>query len=115
MYRIGNTKLMLDDAVAGNGDDEGESKTEKLMKSSLLSVLRKQFEKEEEDGADGTADSAENAEPTASANPTTKGIASDRSAPDIVIVDSDIEMADGENKNENGRLEDAAKTAAIVV
>lgn len=110
MYRIGNTKLMLDDAVAGNGDDEGESKTEKLMKSSLLSVLRKQFEKEEEGGADGTADSAEDAEPTASANSTTRSLTS---APDIVIVDSDIEMADGENKN--GRLEDAAKNAAIVV
>ncbi|KIO25317.1 hypothetical protein M407DRAFT_210695 [Tulasnella calospora MUT 4182] len=116
MYRIGNTKLMLDDAVAGNGDDEGESKTEKLMKSSLLSVLRKQFEKEENDGVDETADSVENVEPTASATPAAKGrVTLDQSAPDIVIVDSDIEMADGENKNENGRLEDAVKNAAIVV
>lgn len=116
MYRIGNTKLMLDDAVAGNGDDEGESKTEKLMKSSLLSVLRKQFEKEENDGVDETADSVENVEPTASATPAAKGrVTLDQSAPDIVIVDSDIEMADGEDKNENGRLEDAVKNAAIVV
>lgn len=105
MYRIGNTKLMLDDAVAGNGDDESESKTEKLMKSSLLSALRKQFEKEEEDGVEVTESSA---------NPAANGkAASNPTAPDIVIVDSDIEMADGETKNENGRLE-AAKSAAIV-
>lgn len=96
---------MLDDAVAGNGDDESESKTEKLMKSSLLSALRKQFEKEEEDGVEVTESSA---------NPAANGkAASNPTAPDIVIVDSDIEMADGETKNENGRLE-AAKSAAIV-
>ncbi|KAF8521260.1 SNF2 family N-terminal domain-containing protein [Hysterangium stoloniferum] len=60
MFRLGQTKLALDEAVAGEdtADGEGEGKAEKKMKSSLLSVLREQFEKEElrdgssrEDGA----------------------------------------------------------------
>jgi len=48
IYRIGNTKIMLDDAVAGDANEgEEESATETKMKSSLLSTLRKQFEKDE--------------------------------------------------------------------
>jgi len=49
MFRLGQTKLALDEAVAGEdtADGEGEGKAEKKMKSSLLSVLREQFEKEE--------------------------------------------------------------------
>jgi len=48
MLRLGETKLALDEAVAGDGE-EGESAPEKAMKASLMSVLRKQFEKDEED------------------------------------------------------------------
>lgn len=54
MLRLGETKLALDEAVAGDGEDD-ESAPEKAMKSSLMSVLRKQFEKDEED-LDGGAD-----------------------------------------------------------
>ncbi|KAG8933843.1 hypothetical protein FRC03_004948 [Tulasnella sp. 419] len=50
MYNLGNTKLMLDQAVATDrGDDEGESAPEKAMKASLLSVLKKKFEEEGEE------------------------------------------------------------------
>jgi SWI/SNF-related matrix-associated actin-dependent regulator of chromatin subfamily A containing DEAD/H box 1 len=50
MYRLGQTKLALDEAVAGDDNidgDSGDGKAEKRMKTSLLSVLREQFEKEE--------------------------------------------------------------------
>ena len=49
MYRLGQTKLALDEAVAGDDtiDDDNDEKAEKRMKTSLLSVLREQFEKEE--------------------------------------------------------------------
>ena len=50
MYRLGLTKLALDEAVAGDDSTEGDGdeKAEKTMKTSLLSVLRDQFEKEEQ-------------------------------------------------------------------
>lgn len=50
MYRLGLTKLALDEAVAGDDSTEGDGdeKAEKKMKTSLLSVLRDQFEKEEQ-------------------------------------------------------------------
>ncbi|KIJ49366.1 hypothetical protein M422DRAFT_246455 [Sphaerobolus stellatus SS14] len=56
MYRLGQTKLALDEAVAGEDviDGDGDSKAEKKMKSSLLSVLREQFEKEEMASADAS-------------------------------------------------------------
>jgi SWI/SNF-related matrix-associated actin-dependent regulator of chromatin subfamily A containing DEAD/H box 1 len=49
MYRLGQTKLALDEAVAGDDtvDGDDDDKAEKRMKTSLLSVLREQFEKEE--------------------------------------------------------------------
>ena len=49
MYRLGQTKLALDEAVAGDdtADGDNDDKAEKRMKTSLLSVLREQFEKEE--------------------------------------------------------------------
>ncbi|KAF8586671.1 hypothetical protein K439DRAFT_1554340 [Ramaria rubella] len=49
MYRLGQTKLALDEAVAGEdaADGDGDEKAEKKMRTSLLSVLREQFEKEE--------------------------------------------------------------------
>jgi SWI/SNF-related matrix-associated actin-dependent regulator 1 of chromatin subfamily A len=47
MLRLGEMKLALDDAVAGDADDDkGESAPEKEMKMSLMSSLRKQFEQE---------------------------------------------------------------------
>lgn len=53
IHRIGTTKLLLDDAVAGGQDDDGE-RAEKIMKSSLLTALRTKFEKEEDLEKDGS-------------------------------------------------------------
>ncbi|QRW21745.1 ATP-dependent DNA helicase [Rhizoctonia solani] len=44
ILRLGQTKLALDEAVAGDQAEEGdEGATEKAMKSSLLNVLRERF------------------------------------------------------------------------
>ncbi|CAE6439203.1 unnamed protein product [Rhizoctonia solani] len=44
ILRLGQTKLALDEAVAGDAGEEGsEGATEKAMKSSLLNVLRERF------------------------------------------------------------------------
>ena len=53
MLKLGRTKLALDDAVAGEteGDSKGESAPEREMKMSLMNVLRKQFERQNGDGA----------------------------------------------------------------
>lgn len=49
MLRLGQVKLVLDQVVtAGEGNEEEEGATEKTMKASLLSELRKQFEQEED-------------------------------------------------------------------
>jgi SWI/SNF-related matrix-associated actin-dependent regulator of chromatin subfamily A containing DEAD/H box 1 len=50
MLKLGETKLALDEAVAGDSDDKGEddSKPEREMKTSLMNVLRQQFEKQQE-------------------------------------------------------------------
>ncbi|KAL4078452.1 SNF2 family N-terminal domain-containing protein [Scleroderma yunnanense] len=51
MLRLGETKLALDEAVAGDGDegDDGaeENAREKEMKMSLMNVLRKQLEQQD--------------------------------------------------------------------
>ncbi|KAH7888749.1 SNF2 family N-terminal domain-containing protein [Phlebopus sp. FC_14] len=51
MLRLGETKLALDEAVAGEGEEgdgeKGESVQEKEMKMSLMNVLRKQLEGQE--------------------------------------------------------------------
>ncbi|KAI6002712.1 SNF2 family N-terminal domain-containing protein [Pisolithus albus] len=51
MLRLGETKLALDEAVAGEGEDgdgdKGESAQEKEMKMSLMNVLRKQLEQQD--------------------------------------------------------------------
>jgi len=51
MLRLGETKLALDEAVAGDVEetegDKGESKQEKEMKMSLMNVLRKQLEQQD--------------------------------------------------------------------
>lgn len=47
MLRLGETKLALDEAVAGD-DEKEESAPERAMKTSLMKVLRQQFEKEED-------------------------------------------------------------------
>jgi len=47
MLKLGETKLALDEAVAGDNDDaidQGENAPEREMKTSLMNVLRKQFE-----------------------------------------------------------------------
>lgn len=48
MLRLGETKLALDNAVAGDGDEpgSGESAPEREMKTSLLKVLRQQADSE---------------------------------------------------------------------
>jgi SWI/SNF-related matrix-associated actin-dependent regulator 1 of chromatin subfamily A len=46
MLRLGETKLALDEAVAGDSDEtneKGEDEYEKEMKASLMNVLRKQL------------------------------------------------------------------------
>lgn len=50
MLKLGETKLALDEAVAGDIDDpdaKGESQQEKVMKTSLMQTLRKQLDHEE--------------------------------------------------------------------
>jgi len=49
MLRLAQTKLALDEAVAG---EDGDTKAEKIMKESLMSTLRKQFV--ETDGVEST-------------------------------------------------------------
>lgn len=57
MLKLGQTKLALDEAVAGDAEEGGEGKAEKIMRSGLMSSLRKQFEEEDKVGpeASGTA------------------------------------------------------------
>jgi SWI/SNF-related matrix-associated actin-dependent regulator 1 of chromatin subfamily A len=51
MLRLGETKLALDEAVAGDSEetdgDKGENKQETEMKMSLMNVLRKQLEQQD--------------------------------------------------------------------
>ncbi|KAJ7178482.1 SNF2 family N-terminal domain-containing protein [Mycena crocata] len=49
MLKLGETKLALDEAVAGDGEEKGEveSAPEREMKTSLLEVLRQQFKLQE--------------------------------------------------------------------
>jgi Superfamily II DNA/RNA helicases, SNF2 family len=50
MLKLGETKLALDEAVAGDNDDKGEDDNmpEREMKTSLMNALRQQFEKQQE-------------------------------------------------------------------
>jgi SWI/SNF-related matrix-associated actin-dependent regulator of chromatin subfamily A containing DEAD/H box 1 len=48
MLRLGETKLALDEAVAGDGEGKEENAPERAMKTSLVNVLRQQFEKEQD-------------------------------------------------------------------
>ncbi|KZT28957.1 hypothetical protein NEOLEDRAFT_1175297 [Neolentinus lepideus HHB14362 ss-1] len=55
MLRLGETKLALDDAVAGDtedGDSKGESKVEKEAKISLMNTLRNKLERDSDEDAD---------------------------------------------------------------
>ncbi|EGN99884.1 hypothetical protein SERLA73DRAFT_106751 [Serpula lacrymans var. lacrymans S7.3] len=64
MLKLGETKLALDEAVAGDSDEteqKGESAQEKEIKTSLMNVLRKQLEQQQDgtpvgDGARKTSD-----------------------------------------------------------
>lgn len=47
MLRLGETKLALDEAVAGEVDDKEDAAAEREIKTSLMSVLRQQFERQE--------------------------------------------------------------------
>lgn len=57
MLRLGETKLALDEAVAGESEevdgDRGTTRQEKEIKKSLLSQLRKQLERQDEGVAAG--------------------------------------------------------------
>lgn len=52
MLRLGETKLALDEAVAGESEevdgDKGASRQEKEVKKSLMAQLRKQLERQDE-------------------------------------------------------------------
>lgn len=50
MLKLGETKLALDEAVAGDTEEKGESAPEREMKTSLMNVLRQQFEKQQGSG-----------------------------------------------------------------
>lgn len=48
ILKLGQTKLALDEAVAGDGDERGEGESERVIKTSLMNVLRQQLEKEQQ-------------------------------------------------------------------
>jgi len=50
MLRLGETKLALDEAVAGNSEEKDENAPEREMKMSLMKSLRAQYE-QQQDGA----------------------------------------------------------------
>ncbi|KAG7440038.1 uncharacterized protein BT62DRAFT_976367 [Guyanagaster necrorhizus] len=54
MLRLGETKLALDEAVAGETDDKEDAAAEREIKTSLMSVLREQFERQEELATDNS-------------------------------------------------------------
>jgi len=54
MLRLGETKLALDEAVAGDHEEKEENAPERAMKTSLMKVLRQQFEKEQDGMGDNT-------------------------------------------------------------
>ena len=43
MLRLGQTKLALDEAVAGDDSEQAGEDVERKMKTSLMSTLRKQL------------------------------------------------------------------------
>ncbi|KAL0956558.1 hypothetical protein HGRIS_002695 [Hohenbuehelia grisea] len=47
MLRLGETKLALDEAVAGDSEEKGESAPEREMKMSLMNALRQQLAKQD--------------------------------------------------------------------
>jgi SWI/SNF-related matrix-associated actin-dependent regulator 1 of chromatin subfamily A len=63
MLKLGETKLALDEAVAGDTEEKGdvESAPEREMKTSLLEVLRQQFKLQEQGGDSGTSTLTETA------------------------------------------------------
>lgn len=48
MLELGMTKLALDEAVAG--DEDGQERVEREMKTSLMNVVRKKLEEAKDDG-----------------------------------------------------------------
>lgn len=54
MLELGLTKLALDEAVAG--DEEGEEKVEREMKTSLMNVVRKKLEEARDDDSEAVMD-----------------------------------------------------------
>lgn len=54
MLRLGETKLALDEAVAGDDEGKEENAPERAMKTSLVKVLRQQFEKEQDNMGSNT-------------------------------------------------------------
>ncbi|TFK25695.1 hypothetical protein FA15DRAFT_703471 [Coprinopsis marcescibilis] len=57
ILKLGSTKLALDEAVAGDADGK-ESAVEKEVKTSLMKVLRRQLERDEEDCKDSSGKSS---------------------------------------------------------
>ena len=52
MLKLGQTKLALDEAVAGDSDEKEETAQEREIKMSLMNVLRQQLEQRQDDGSD---------------------------------------------------------------
>ncbi|KAG8900242.1 hypothetical protein FRB99_006173 [Tulasnella sp. 403] len=120
IHRIGNTKLMLDDAVAGDREEEGESAPEKLMKSSLLSTLRQQFENEQDNGVDSDV-VMEDRDPTKTNKPSSIGKKGKKIPSDAEVVsipDSDVEeviMDDADFDGPKEKMDSTISNTAIVV
>ncbi|KLO15390.1 hypothetical protein SCHPADRAFT_849585 [Schizopora paradoxa] len=109
MLRLGETKLALDEAVAGDteeSDGKAESAPEKMMKTSLLETLRKQFEEEDKRGEASDPDPAVTGGETRPPSPSP--LSSSRSSPPrstpkaqvkstkakTMILDSDSDLTD---------------------
>lgn len=109
MLRLGETKLALDEAVAGDteeSDGKGESAPEKIMKTSLMETLRKQFEEEDKQGEASEPDPA--ATEGGTRPPSPSPLSSSRSSPprstpkakaksskkQTTVIDSDSDLTD---------------------
>jgi hypothetical protein len=92
---------MLDDAVAGDANEgEEESATETKMKSSLLSTLRKQFEKDEGAGSPKEESMSDDKPKVEENGDVTMGDVVDDKALDLDVAGSKPSIDQGLTKNQ---------------
>ena len=118
MLKLAETKLALDEAVAGDVDDgageasikKKESTSENIMRTSLMQSLRKQFEEEEKNGSAATPEGPpETRSPSRNASPCSSNDSLDKKdkeksesngqikKEDVILIDSDSELTDLED------------------